>query len=193
MVMGPQIVTAIFLVTSEKATGNSLAMLAGVLLGASLGLAFWSVLVGSIGPGGEDGRSGPSTADYVVCGMLALLAIRVWRTRGEARVPGWMSALQQAGPRRAFALGLVLILAMPTDIAATISSAHLIERAGEPAIDAWPLVAGTLLLMALPFLAYTAMGHRAREAMPGIRRWLTANSWLVNLIVIGYFILQLLR
>jgi hypothetical protein len=45
----------------------------------------------------------------------------------------------------------------------------------------------------LPFLAYTLLGHRAREAMPGIREWLTTNAWLVNLIVIIYFIVQLLK
>jgi hypothetical protein len=42
--------------------------------------------------------------------------------------------------------------------------------------------------MALPIIAYTAFGRRAREAMPGIREWLTTNAWLVNLIVILYFI-----
>jgi hypothetical protein len=29
--------------------------------------------------------------------------------------------------------------------------------------------------------------------MPGIRDWLTTNAWLVNLIVIVYFIYQLLK
>jgi hypothetical protein len=47
--------------------------------------------------------------------------------------------------------------------------------------------------MALPFLAYSLLGHRAREAMPGIREWLTTHGWLVNLVVIVYFIFQLLK
>ena len=38
MVMGPQILTAIFLVTSREAAKNSLAMIVGVVLAASLGL-----------------------------------------------------------------------------------------------------------------------------------------------------------
>jgi hypothetical protein len=54
-------------------------------------------------------------------------------------------------------------------------------------------VAATTLLMALPFLAYTLLGRRAREAMPSIRNWLTTNAWLVNIIVIVYFIYQLLK
>jgi hypothetical protein len=60
-------------------------------------------------------------------------------------------------------------------------------------LDGWPLVAATTLLMALPILAYLLLGHRARHAMPGIRDWLTTNAWLVNIIVIVYFIYQLLK
>ncbi len=191
MVMGPQILTAIFLVTSRQVTKNSLVMILGVLLAASLSLTLWSVVVRAAGldPSQSDG---PSTADYVVSGLLALLAIRVWTTRGQAEVPKWMSALQEADPKRAFSLGFLLILLMPTDIVATISAAHVINDAGEDAIDGWPLVAGTVLLMAIPFLAYTALGNRAREAMPGIKGWLTTHSWLINLVVILYFIYSLL-
>ena len=74
---------------------------------------------------------------------------------------------------------------------ATISAAHLINEAELDAIDAWPLVAGTVLLMSLPFLAYSALGHRARDAMPGIKQWLTTHSWVINLVVIIYFIYDL--
>ena len=42
----------------------------------------------------------------------------------------------------------------------------------------------TTLLMALPVIGYLLLGRRAREAMPGIRDWLTTNAWLVNIIVI---------
>lgn len=193
MVMGPQILTAIFLTTSREAVKNSLAMIVGVLLAATLGLAIWTGVVKAIGIDPSGGDSGPSTADYVVAGLLAVLAIRVWRTRGEAEVPKWMSALQEAEPKRAFSLGFLLILLMPTDIAATISTANYIHDAKLDPIDGWPLVAGTVLLMSLPFLAYMALGERAKRAMPGIRDWLTTHSWLVNLVVIVYFIFQLIK
>jgi cytochrome c biogenesis protein CcdA len=191
MVMGPQILTAIFLVTSKQATKSSLAMIVGVALAATLGLAIWSGVVKAIGfdPSTDDG---PSTADYIVAALLAVLAVRVFMTRGTAEVPKWMSALQEADPKRAFTLGFLLILLMPTDIAATISTANLMNDADLSPAAGWPLVAGTVFLMALPFLAYTAFGHRAREAMPGIRDWLTSHSWLVNLVVIVYFIFQLI-
>jgi hypothetical protein len=192
MVMGPQILTSIFLVTSREPVKNSIAMLIGVVAAACLSLAIWFGIVKAIGIDPKEG-GGPTTADWIVAGLLALAAIHTFLGRGTASVPKWMSALQEAEPRRAFSLGFLLILLMPTDIVAVISTANWLRDNDKDLINGWPLVAATTLLMALPILAYTLIGHRAREAMPGIRNWLTTNAWLVNIIVIVYFIYQLLK
>jgi hypothetical protein len=191
MVVGPQILTAIFLVTSGKPVPNSVAMLVGVVLAASLSLAIWFGIVKALGIDPKDGGS-PTTLDWIVAGLLALAAIHTFRGRGEAKVPKWMSALQEAEPRRAFSLGFLLILLMPTDIVAVISTANWLHDNHKDLLHGWPLVAATTALMALPISGYLLLGRRARAAMPGIREWLTTNAWLVNLIVIVYFIYQLL-
>jgi Sap, sulfolipid-1-addressing protein len=191
MVMGPQILTAIFLVTSREPVKNSAAMLVGVVAAASLSIAVWFGLVDLIGiDPKEDG--GPTTVDYVVAGLLAVLALRVFMTRGTAETPKWMTGLQEAEPRKAFGLGFLLILLMPTDMIAVISTVNYLHDNGLNALHGWPLLAATTLLMALPIAGFLLLGHRAREAMPGIRDWLTGNSWVVNLVVIVYFIYQIL-
>jgi hypothetical protein len=187
MVMGPQILTSIFLVTSQKPVKNSAALLVGVVLAACTSIAIWYGVVQVLGIDPKEGGN-PTTADYVVAALLALLAIHVWRGRGDASVPKWMAALQEAEPKRAFSLGFLLILLMPTDIIAVISTVNFLHDDNLSALHGWPLVAATTLLMALPIIAYLLLGRRAREAMPGIREWLTTNAWLVNLIVIVYFI-----
>ena len=192
MVMGPQILTAIFLVTSREPVKNSVAMLIGVVVAASLSLLIWFGIVKAIGIDPKDG-GGPTTADWIVAGLLAVAAIHTFLGRGKASVPKWMTALQEAEPRRAFTLAFLLILLMPTDIVAVISTANWLHDQHENVLGGWPLVAATTLLMALPILGYLLLGRRAREAMPGIRDWLTTNAWLVNLIVIVYFIYQLLK
>jgi hypothetical protein len=192
MVMGPQILTAIFLVTSRQPVKNSVAMLIGVVVAASLSLLIWFGIVKAIGIDPKDG-GGPTTADWIVAGLLTLAAIHTFLGRGSASVPKWMTALQEAEPRRAFTLAFLLILLMPTDIVAVISTANWLHDQHENVLRGWPLVAATTLLMALPILGYLLLGRRAREAMPGIRDWLTTNAWLVNIIVIVYFIYQLLK
>jgi Sap, sulfolipid-1-addressing protein len=192
MVMGPQILTAIFLVTSRRPVPNSLAMLIGVVLAASLSLLIWFAIVKAIDIHPKEG-GGPTTMDWIVSGLLALAAIHTFLGRGKASVPKWMSALQEAEPKRAFSLGFLLILLMPTDIVAVISTANWLHDNHKDLFHGWPLVGATTLLMALPILAYLLLGHRARDAIPGIRNWLTTNAWLVKLIVIVYFIYQLLK
>ena len=103
-----------------------------------------------------------------------------------------MTTLQEAEPKRAFTLAFLLIFLMPTDIVAVISTVNFLHDNGLDAVDGWPLVAATTVLMALPIAGYLLLGHRAREAMPKIRDWLTTNAWLVNLVVIVYFIYQTL-
>ena len=101
MVMGPQILTAIFLVTSKEPVKNSVAMLLGVLVAAVLSILIWFGLYELLNIKPPSG-SGPSTADYVVAGLLALLGIHVFLGRHTASVPKWMTALQKAEPKRAF-------------------------------------------------------------------------------------------
>jgi Sap, sulfolipid-1-addressing protein len=193
MVMGPQILTAIFLVTSKEPVKNSVAMLVGVALAAALSVAVWFMLYRALGIHPSSPSSGPGTADYVVAGLLALAGIHTFLGRGNAKVPKWMTALQQAEPKRAFTLGFLLILLMPTDIVAVISTVHWLHENHDGIVRGWPIVGATTLLMALPILGYLLLGRRAREAMPGIRDWLTTNAWLVNLVVIVYFIYQLVK
>jgi hypothetical protein len=192
MVMGPQILTSIFLVTSRKPVRNSAAMLVGAALGVCTSVVIWYVLVRALHISAREG-GGPTTADFVVAGLLALLAIHVFRGRGAAKVPKWMSALQEAEPKRAFSLGYLLILLMPTDIIAVIATVNYLHDHHMNEVHGWALLVATVGLLAIPITAYLALGRRAREAMPGIREWLTANAWLVNLIVIIYFIYQTLH
>jgi hypothetical protein len=192
MVMGPQILTAIFLVTSREPVKNSIAMVIGVVLAACISLAIWFGIVKAVGIDPKEG-GGPTTADWIVAGLLALAAIHTFLGRGTASVPKWMTALQEAEPKRAFTLAFLLILLMPTDIVAVISTANWLHDNDKDLLHGWPLIAATTLLMALPFLAYLLLGHRARNAMPRIRDWLTSNAWLVNIVVIVYFIFQLLK
>ena len=192
MVMGPQILTSIFLVTSREPVKNSVAMLVGAALGVCTSVAIWYELVRVLHVSARGG-GGPTTADYVVAGLLVLLGIHVFRGRGTAKVPKWMTALQQAEPKRAFTLGYLLILLMPTDIIAVIATVNYLHDHHTGEIHGWVLVAATVGLLAIPIAAYLLLGRRAREAMPGIRGWLTGNAWLVNLIVIAYFTYQTLH
>jgi hypothetical protein len=46
----------------------------------------------------------------------------------------------------------------------------------------------TVVLAGMPLLLLLALGHRADVVLPRLRDWMTTNSWIVNEIVIGLFL-----
>jgi hypothetical protein len=57
-------------------------------------------------------------------------------------------------------------------------------------LAALPFGAATILIAALPVLAYLLFRRRAQRVMPKVRDWMNINSWLVNIIV--YIVFNLL-
>jgi hypothetical protein len=129
---------------------------------------------------------------YVLVGLLLLLAIRMYRKRETIKPPKWLGTLLEASPRRALTLGFLLIFVMPTDITSMLAVGVNLQLNGNSLIDALPFLVATVLIAALPLLAYLLFGRRAKEAMPKVRDWMTANSWLVNIFVLGIFIFLIL-
>jgi hypothetical protein len=89
-------------------------------------------------------------------------------------------------------MGFLLIFLMPTDIASMATVGVNLQHNGDSLIDAVPFLALTVLIGGLPLLAYVLLGKRAKETMPKVRDWMSATSWLVNIIVLGIFMILIL-
>jgi Sap, sulfolipid-1-addressing protein len=156
---------------------------------ATLGTTIYFLLAGTVELGDPSDRgSTGNIIQYVLVGLLFALAIRTYLNRETAQPPKWLGGLLEASPRKALMMGFLLIFVMPTDIASMATVGVNLQHHGDGLIAAVPFLALTLLIAALPLLAYLLLGTRAKEAMPKVRDWMTSNSWLVNIIVLGIFI-----
>jgi hypothetical protein len=193
MMAGPQIMTAVLFVTHPTPVRVSVPFLIGVAVAATLGTTIFFLLADAIDLGDpSDNSSSGKIIQYVLVGVLLLLAIRTYRHRETIEPPKWMGGLLGASPRRALTLGFLLILVMPTDITSMLAVGVNLEQSGDSLIGALPFLALTELIAALPLLTYLLFRSRAKEAMPKVRDWMSANSWLVNIIVLGIFIFLIL-
>ena len=195
MIAGPQILSAIFLATSEKWRRNSAAYLAGAALSITLIVSI-AYVVGR----GFSAAGGSDDALYiVVIVLLVAAAVHVFLSRKESEPPKWMGRLQTANPRLSLTLGFLLLGVFPTDILTSWAVGSLlsplpfagpIDLAGHG--DPWwhylPFVLLTLLLLALPALLILAFGQRAQAFLPKVRDWMSTNSWVVSEVVIVFFI-----
>jgi threonine/homoserine/homoserine lactone efflux protein len=183
MIAGPQILTAIFLATSENWRVNSAAFLVGAALSITIIVSIAYVVgVGLSEAGAADGLY------IVVIVLLVAAGVHVFRTRKTAEPPRWMGRLQGATPRTAFVLGFLLLGVFPTDILTSWAVGTYLSNNDEPWWQYIFFVLLTLLLLALPVGLVLALGERGRVLLPKVRDWMNANSWIISEVVIGLFI-----
>lgn len=197
MIAGPQIVTAIVLATSERWLANSLAFLLGVGLATSLGVAvaFYgaSEVQNVRPPTTSEGALIHHVLNWVFVALLAFLAVLTYRNRYKREAPAWMARLQTAGARSAFTIGFVLFLVMPTDLITTLAVGHRLADSGSPYWHMLSFLAATLLLAGLPMLLVVLLGKRGKTALPRLREWMNANSWVVSEAVTVFFLVTTVR
>lgn len=184
MIAGPQILSAIFLATSERWRANSIAY----VLGAAISISIVVTAAYILGDGIATSDSGSETVYWIIVGLLVVLAVRVYVRREESEPPKWMGKLQAASPGFSFKLGLLLLGIFPTDIITSVAVGSFLGSQGDPLWHAIPFLALTLVLLGSPSLLVTLMGERGQRLLPRVRNWMNANSWLVNEFVILLFV-----
>ncbi|NJQ00010.1 GAP family protein [Streptomyces zingiberis] len=197
MMMGPQIMSAIILVTSPRAVRVSLAFLAGVLAATTAGVMVMLGVAGLVGNAVDlgspsDRGSTGHIVEYVLVGLLALLALRNWLGRKTAEPPKWLGTLMSAGPSRALAIGLLVILLMPSDLVVMLTVGIHIRHGHGNVTDVVPFILLTTLIAALPLLGRLLFHRHAEAATPALRTWMNTHSWLVNILACLIFILLIL-
>jgi hypothetical protein len=184
MIAGPQILSSIFLATSESWRRNSAAYIAGAALSISLIVSAGYFL----GRGASDQGASNDAIYIVILILLAAAAVHVFMTRETAEPPKFMGRLQGASPRFSFRLGFLLLGVLPADILTSFAVGSYLANQDESWWHCLPFVLLTLFLLALPALLILAFGQRAEAFLPKARDWMNSNSWIVSEIVIGLFI-----
>jgi Sap, sulfolipid-1-addressing protein len=194
---GPQIMSAIIFVTALKPLKLSASFLAGVVIAVTVGVTVTFTLASalgnsiSLGDSSDNGSLG-NIIQYLLVGLLVFLAIKNYVRRETIEPPRWLGALQNAKPRTAFTTGLLLLSVFPSDFVVLVTVGVNLAQNNASLLAALPFIAATVFIAALPVLFYLLFRRRAQRAMPKVREWMNANSWLVNIFVYVIFIVLIL-
>jgi succinate dehydrogenase hydrophobic anchor subunit len=184
MVAGPQILSAVFLATSEQWRRNSAVFVAGAGFSITLVITVAYVLgIGAVGQGASN-----TTLSAIILVVLLIAMVQTYRTRDEAEPPEWMGKLGTATPRFSFRLGFLLLGFFPTNLLTSVAVGSYLAATGAQWVDALPFVFLTLFVLGAPALVLLAFGERAETFLPKARNWMETNSWVVNEVVIVFFI-----
>ncbi|KWV34554.1 GAP family protein [Micromonospora rifamycinica] len=190
MVAGTQLVAAVFLASGDRPRRASGGFLSGaaivVFAGTTLAWLVFRVVKGAAGGGGH-GRV-ERVIDWVVLGLLVVLAVVVFVRRHSAGEPKWMGRLQHAGFGYALRLGLLLFLVMPSDDLTMVTVGATAARHDLSWWHLLPFMLLTLLLLALPLLALLLLGDRADRVLPRMRDWADRHSWIISEVVVAFFL-----
>lgn len=194
MIAGPQILSSIFLATSERWRTNSVAYVFGAALSIGLVVVLAYLLGSSLGGGG--GLLGASARQLLYLVVLVLLlyaAVDTYRKRKVSEPPTWMGKLTDAAPGFSFKLGFLLLGIFPTNVVTSVSVGTYLAANGDPVSDAAGFVSLTLFVLALPALGVLVLGGRADVVLPKIRDWMNDNTWIVSEAVIALFVVLTLQ
>jgi hypothetical protein len=184
MIAGPQILSSVFLATSEKWKLNSGAF----LLGAALSITIVVTAAFLLGIGASNGGASNDALYVVVLVLLVAAMVHAYVKRHETQPPKWMARLQTASPKFAFTLGFLLLGVFPTDILTSVAVGSYLAAHSEAWPNMLPFVGLTVLLLGIPALLLLLSGERGAAFLPKARDWMTTNAWIVNEIVLAFFV-----
>jgi hypothetical protein len=195
MMLGPQILSAMFILTGKNHIKASLAYILSIFLAASFGtLALMAVI--DIFNIGAPTDSEPSTLvnviKYAVVALLTFGIYKNYRDRNKKITPKWMKVIMAGKPKDNFKLGFFLVYVAPTDLTVMFSVAFYLKIHENNFLDALPFLLTTAFIAALPLLISLIFRKRAEVFLPKANKWLLENSWMVQVFVLALFIYMIL-
>ena len=181
------IVPAILLLFTARPLVTSSSFLAGWAAGIGVATTAFVVLAEVIDTR-EDTLTWVSWTRVALGSVLIGFAVQRWLTRRQTKpAPGWMAAIQIAGPTKAVRLGLVLSAANPKILALTAAAGLSIGSSGNSAGEVILLVVAFIVVasstVAAPMLLRLTLGERVLRPLTVARDWLQVNNAGVMAIV----------
>jgi hypothetical protein len=122
-------------------------------------------------------------------GILFVIGVWVWLRRDAmTEEPAWLTRFSRLTPVGALAIGALLVVSNPKMLAASAAAGVLIGTAGvsvagaSGAVVYYSAVASSTV--AVPVLAYLAVGARADDQLTRLKQWLHRRSGLVSAVIL---------
>ncbi len=194
------IAALILMLLSNRARVNSVMFLTGWLAGLFI-LVFAVSSIISIQTQ-TDGSGFPTRK--IIQGILGLVlvvfAVKQWRLRPhggqEAKMPGWMAAVETFSPVKAFGVGLLLATVnlknTPTGIATASVLSQAVTFPDQLAGTVTYLVIGGSTIL-VPTIGFLLLGRKLEPKLMSLKGWLIQNNAVIMFVVFLVLGLELIR
>jgi hypothetical protein len=192
VMLGPQILVAILLITRKDPVKSSLAYIFAIVTTTVLTTLMYYFIITLTGLHKASGSDGP-ILKYILAAILFLLIVRTYIHRKKmTKTPKWITDLAKATTGKIILIGFLLILIMPGDIVSTLTVAGLIKSNNASFLFALPFFAAVALIVSLPLVIYLIAGKKGQLFIDKADKWIDTHGYLLNIIVFSVFIVLLL-
>ncbi|NGN62640.1 GAP family protein [Streptomyces sp. A7024] len=191
------VIAIILMLGTPRARSNGPSFTLGWISGLTLVGALVLLLTGGPASSDQGEQATWVTVLALLIGVfLLLLAARAWRGRPaegqQARMPKWMSAIDQFSPVKSFGMGALLSGVNPKNLALNLGAMTAIAETGIPggqqAVTLGVFVLLGTLTILTPLGIYYLAGAGAQEILGTLKEWLAAHNAAVMsvlLLVLG--------
>lgn len=192
IMMGPQILVAILLITRKDVFKSSLIYITSITLTTILITYFYYWLVG-ITHFHDIKVAEKPVYKYCIVALLILLIIKNIVNRNKlTNPPKWMAKITTASLSEIFLIGLLLILIMPGDIIATFTIGNILFESDKGFYHALPFFIAVFIIAATPLIIYLLMGKKGHVLLNKFNNWLNTHGYVINIMVNIIFIFMIL-
>jgi threonine/homoserine/homoserine lactone efflux protein len=182
------IIPAILLLFTPRAQANAASFLAGWVIGITAATSVF-VLLATVVDALDDTPTWASWTRIVLGLLLVGVGVRQWLTRAlKDSTPAWMRSIEQASPRSALRLGLVLsalnpkVLLLAGAAGLAIGSADLSAANATVSVLAFTAVAASTV--AIPVVLHAIAGERLDPTLRTAQDWLRRHNAAVMALVL---------
>ena len=183
------IIATILVLLSPKAKTLAPLFLIGWILGIVFAVTVFMLLRTLIPSTSDaDANSLLSVVRIVVGISFGLLAVREWKLRPkpgeEAKMPGWMAALDQLKPAAAVGLAFALAAINPKNMLLAANAGLIIAGVANPITAVIGFTAVAIVSVAVPVIAFLLLGKRIDRQLEMIRGWLVLNGSKIMVLIL---------
>ncbi len=187
VMLGPQLLVALILITRADAVKSSIFYVAAVTSTLVVTTFIYFRLaeatdlqIASIG--------GRPLLKYFLLTLFAYLILKTYRNRKKlTQPPNWLHNIATASVSRIFVIGILLIALMPTDIIMAFSVGSLLHYSGANFKNALPFFGLVAVIAATPLIFYLSLGKRGPAYLGKVNQWLNTHGYLVNIVILLIF------
>lgn len=188
VMLGPQILVAMLLLTRKDTIKSSLIYILAITLTITATTCFYYYLINITG------FHKVSVSDRPIlkyCLILLFVYLIIKNFRGRKKItepPKWIKGITNTSLSKIFKTGVLLIAIMPTDIIMAFTVGSTMNNNPKKYFIAISFFITVAIIASIPLLLFLLFGNKSQQYIEKAKNWTDTHGYLINIIVLSFFI-----